>query len=806
MKHITISLFMIIGGCTQVFGQTYFTQDFSSSNVVSDYATGAANRFNAINISSGIAAANWSIDTGALKFDKLGLGRDGYLTKTDFATSANTALLKFSYKLSAVIGLTSVASIYVGDNFTTTASVPTAANTYAQVNMYNLLLGTGLLIANQYVNISLYINRSATSIKYLGPNGVLQTLATGSYDIWANTSKGTSGSAVTSSIPLSDFKIVSSQNVIGSASFDNFSVTAIPHPATVWNGSSWSTSPTVDYDATIDGNYSGAGFTSSSLTINSNNTFSPSGATNTGNVVNNGNITLGSGQSVVQSAGSTYTGSGNITLNNGGAYTLGVGGTYSGSGNIIVNSGGAYNLGNNSNYAGSGSVTINDGGNFIQGTGSTYNGTGMFAVNKNNGAQVNKYVFWGVPITQRNVHTLYTGYTSQYAMTYNTATNYYNTLPNPTISSPGYGYSIKIPNGAAPINFTGEPNNGDINVPLTIASLNYNLVGNPYPSNVNLRNFYLANQSVIGSTLWFWDSSVNPVITQNGNTSQNHGYSTYNALSQTWVGAPTASTPTNTTAKIGQGWMVKASSAGNVVFNNSMRESSTGASYNKMNLADNEGKYWLRLTTPNKTFNTQAIIYTQGASQAYDAYDSKALGVGPDAFYSLVDNEKVIIQGRNGSFDIDDRISLGSKFRDAGSFTISLEGTEGLFSNGQAIYLYDKKLGKYVDLHNESYTFLAEAGEEHDRFEIVYKQELFNKKEHLVEATNTEVKVYRVGDEFVVSSAKNIESVDVVDGSGRVVNQIKGTNKQEVRFGIASGVYLLKVKIDNQIITRKIVK
>lgn len=443
-------------------------------------------------------------------------------------------------------------------------------------------------------------------------------------------------------------------------------------------------------------------------------------------VVNNGNIVLGNGQSITQSTGSTYSGSGNITMNSGGAYILG----------------------NNCNYTGIGSVTINDGGNFIQSTGSTYNGTGIFAVNKNNEAEVNKYVFLGIPITQRNVHTLYTGYTSQYAMTYNMASNYYNTLPNPTISSPGYGYSIKIPNGSAPINFTGEPNNGDINVPLTIASLNYNLVGNPYPSNINLRSFYLANQAVIGSTFWFWDSSVNPVITQNGNTTQNNGYSTYNALSQTWVGAPTANTLTNITAKIGQGWMVKASGAGNVVFNNSMREPSTGVSYNKKDLADNEGKYWLRLTTPNKTFNTQAIIYTQGASQAYDAYDSKALGVGPDAFYSLVNNEKVIIQGRNGSFDINDRISLGSKFREAGNFTISLEGTEGLFSNGQAIYLYDKKSGKYVDLHNESYTFLAEAGEEHDRFEIVYKQELFNKKEHLVEATNTEVKVYRVGDDL----------------------------------------------------------
>ncbi|CAA7390356.1 hypothetical protein [Chryseobacterium fistulae] len=160
--------------------------------------------------------------------------------------------------------------------------MPTVANTYAQVNMYDLLLGTGFLIANQFVSISLYINRGVSSIKYVGPNGVLQTLATGKYDIWANTTKGTSGSAITSSVPLSDLKIVSSQNVIGSATFDDFSLTAIPHPGTVWNGTSWTNTPTADYDATINGNYSGAGFTASTITVNSNNTFSPSGATNSG--------------------------------------------------------------------------------------------------------------------------------------------------------------------------------------------------------------------------------------------------------------------------------------------------------------------------------------------------------------------------------------------------------------------------------------------------------------------------------------------------------------------------------------------
>ncbi|RNA62854.1 T9SS C-terminal target domain-containing protein [Chryseobacterium nematophagum] len=783
LKVSIASLYAMLGWGTSLLGQTYFTQDFSSSNTVSDYATGAANRFNAINISSGIAVSTWSIDTGSLKFDKLGLGRNGYLTKTDFASSPNTTLLKFNYKLSSVVGLTSVASIYVGDNFTTATSAPTAGNIHTQVNLYDLLLGTGSLTANQFISISVYINNGSSSIKYVGPNGVLQTLAVDQYDVWSNTIKGTGGSAITGTIPLNDFKIVSSQNIIGSAFFDDFNVGAIPPPTTTWNGSSWSNGvPTIDYIAIIDGNYSGAGFTAQTLTVNSGRTFSPSGTVNTGDMVNNGSIVLGSSQSVVQSSGSSYSGSGNITLNNGGTYTLS----------------------GNSSYNGSGNITINDGGNFIQGTGGTYNGTGTFSVNKNNGVQVDKYVFWGIPITQKNVYSLYTGYTSQYAMTYNTATNYYNTLSNPTNSIPGVGYSIKVPNAGAPVSFTGTPNNGNISVPLSIASLNYNLIGNPYPSNINLRNFYLANQSLIGSTFWFWDSSVNPVITQNGNTTQNNGYSTYNAVSQIWVGAPTTTAPTNTTAKIGQGWIVKGSGAGNLVFNNSMRDSSPGVSYNKTNASNEEGKYWLRLTAPYGTFTTQAVSYMQGASSAYDSYDSKALSLGSDAFYSLADTEKVIIQGRRIPFNDNDIIRLGNKHLELGSFTISLDGTEGIFTGEQAIYLHDKQLGTYTNLQNESYTFSAQEGENSNRFEIVYKQPSLEVLESLSSELK-EVKVYREADEFVISALKKIEKVSIYDGSGRLVKELNG-GQANIKFSVASGHYLLKIKIGNQLITRKITK
>ncbi|RNA61557.1 T9SS C-terminal target domain-containing protein [Chryseobacterium nematophagum] len=783
LKVSIASLYAMLGWGTSLLGQTYFTQDFSSSNTVSDYATGAANRFNAINISSGIAVSTWSIDTGSLKFDKLGLGRNGYLTKTDFASSPNTTLLKFNYKLSSVVGLTSVASIYVGDNFTTATSAPTAGNIHTQVNLYDLLLGTGLLIANQFISISVYINNGSSSIKYVGPNGVLQTLAADQYDVWSNTVKGTGGSAITGTMPLNDFKIVSSQNIIGSAFFDDFNVEAIPPPTTTWNGTSWNNGvPTIDYIAIIDGNYSGAGFTSQSLTVNPGRTFSPSGTVNTGDITNTGSIVLDNGEGIVQTSGSSYLGSGSITVNSGGTYTLG----------------------DNSNYTGSGNVTVNEGGNFIQNTGSSYNGTGSFTVNRTNGAQADKYVFWGIPITQKNVYNLYTGYTSQYAMTYNTATNYYNTLSNPTNSVPGVGYSIKVPNAGAPVSFTGTPNNGNIDVPLNVASLNYNLIGNPYPSNINLRNFYLANQSLIGSTFWFWDSTVNPIITQNGNTTQNNGYATYNAASQTWVGAPTTPAPTNTTAKTGQAWIVKASGAGNISFTNSMRDSSPGVSYNKVNISSDEGKYWLKLQAPYGTYTSQAIVYTEGSFIGYDVYDSKAISLGSDAFYSFAGNEKVIIQGRGAAFDDQDVVSLGSRCLESGNFTISLDQKEGLFLEGQAIYLHDKQLDIYTNLQNESYSYIGNAGEDTNRFEVVYK--LPSTPTLTTEKSSVnDLQVYKDREDFIISASAPIDRVSIYDGTGRLVNELKGS-RNRLRFSVSSGFYLLKIKIGNKLINRKIIK
>ena len=110
---------------------------------------------------------------------------------------------------------------------------------------------------------------------------------------------------------------------------------------------------------------------------------------------------------------------------------------------------------------------------------------------------------------------------------------------------------------------------------------------------------------------------------------------------------------------------------------------------------------------------------------------------------------------------------MGAIFFRNGNYTVSLKNTEGIFTNGQAIYLKDRQTGAVTNLREGSYTFTASKGISEDRFEIIYQPEN-------VLATGTAdqdaLEVYRDGGDFIVrSSHKRIAALEVYDASGRMV-------------------------------------
>jgi len=479
--------------------------------------------------------------------------------------------------------------------------------------------------------------------------------------------------------------------------------------------------------------------------------------------------------------------------------------------NITIQNGGVLEItaGNTVNAV---DVTVEDGGNLIQKDGSTLSYTGNFKVLKNGNSAHNKYAFWSSPVVGQGLNAIYGSLTPDYITEYDTPTDYFVNAGS-TTSVFGKGYSIKTPDVPSNhvVTFTGVPNNGTQTFALSNGGNRYNLVGNPYPSDLNLDALYALNASKITSTFYFWDNASASVTTQSGGTTSNYGYATYNAsatsgISGTFVASPNVGSinPSGNVAKIGQGFFVRLmpnlSNNTSLNFDNSLRVASTGTFFNKNNNAG-VGKYWLRLSSSYGTNNTLAVTYSPAASNSYDAFDSKAIAMGSDGFYTVADAQKLIIQGRE-TFNINDVVPVGTKHFENGNFTIALIQKEGLFNNGQAVYLHDKVMGTYTDLQNGSYSFAANFGENSNRFEIVYKLGVLSTSE----VTKDAFEVYRNGEDFFVRNDKNIDSVTIYDASGRQIQTLNGGAK-EIRISLnAKGVYLVKAVSQGKEYTKKIIK
>lgn len=447
-------------------------------------------------------------------------------------------------------------------------------------------------------------------------------------------------------------------------------------------------------------------------------------------------------------------------------------------------------------------ITVEDNANFIQEDGSTLNLTGTMTLNKNATSDATKYVFWSSPVQNQNVYGIYPAGTPQFVMTYNSDTDLYPTVANPTIAAAGVGYSVKVPVSATAAQFIGAPNSGDIPVSLDhVANANgntWNLIGNPYPSNLNLQSLY--NGGGIGSSIYFWDniSATNTTQQQAATT-----WAVYNAANGTWSNTGNAGLGidgNNNLVKPGQGFIVQAT-APSITFTNAMRSAATANFINK-GMNPGEGKFWLKLATPSGTQFQTAITYGGGALNTLEAFDSKVMSVGANGIYSYLGTDKLAIQGRD-YFVNTDVVILGNKHSASGQYTFSLAGKTGLFDAGQAIYLKDKQTNIYTNLQTDSYTFLSDALEQQDRFEIVYQPQAALGTS---ETVKTETVVYKDGDHFTVKASEKILSIEVYDASGRHIGTVKpDSTTAQVTVG-SRGMYLLKIKTVNSETVKKVIK
>jgi hypothetical protein len=375
--------------------------------------------------------------------------------------------------------------------------------------------------------------------------------------------------------------------------------------------------------------------------------------------------------------------------------------------------------------------------------------------------------------------------------------------------------------GQINLKFTGTANNGDLTVPIAkvannnTSSRNQNLLANPYPSAIDADKFLTENNALIDGVIYLWRAN-----TSNPGSVQPYAVADYIAYTKAGSAGYTGTTLAadanfNGFIASGQGFKVKALTAGTAKFTNCMRVVTGNNQFYRTNEYATENttikdRFKVNLANSSGIANQVLIAYLPQTTLAYDnMYDAELLSVSPTRMYTILDNDtkKLAINARP-TFNTTDQVAVGYTKADATATQMSIQVTdkEGVFANNQTqIFLHDTQLNTYHNFANGAYSFNATAQVDDTRFKIVYQNSILGTTDF-----DANQIVASLHDKLLTITSKvSIEEVQVYDMMGRLVTQQTLENQAtsfEADFLQAVGVYAVKVKLTNgQLVTTKLI-
>jgi len=413
--------------------------------------------------------------------------------------------------------------------------------------------------------------------------------------------------------------------------------------------------------------------------------------------------------------------------------------------------------------------------------------------------------------------------------------------------------------------FRGRPNDGLISIPI-VDYFQYYLVGNPYPSALNLSYFLLENSGsgsvptncTGGATIsrrnattgvaYFWSSD--PTVQSHYTVDYVGGYATFSP-NNTCIGSGEYTPPvyynynnagepidgtgnqqTATTAEnrryspIGQGFYVLSpgSTSGalqNIQFKNTHRsyveegvanESVFERNSNNNSIQNNSSTLpKLRLNVAFDDKYTRQLLLgfdddaTSGADTARDAYNIDNLS--SDAGF-LINNSNYVIDIR--PYEVTDRMPLYLKLSEQKDIAIRVNNFENFSTN--EVYIYDKETENYYSVKDNTFYITLPAGNYSERFELTFideDEDNLSIGNDIAESfdifQNNSSQLLEVANPMGV----DLKSVTVYDMTGKQVIQKAnlGTNDRYTfsTANLAASVYVVKILTqDNVVSTKKI--
>ncbi len=224
-----------------VSAQVVFSQDFSSSANVGDYAGSGPNQFDAINSGPNFT---WTINNGTLEGTRSGATSGSINRITDLPTSNSAASFEFDLNVTAITSVSTSSNdvvFQVGAGYTTATGAESTL-TFAQftLNLANtngqyIVNGPGITLTGAH-HFFFVVNRSGGTINYTAPGGSSQSLLNGNVALYVDTTQAFANQAAAATggnaaNDITDFKLRFATDQ-GTIQVDNLKVTVVPEPAT----------------------------------------------------------------------------------------------------------------------------------------------------------------------------------------------------------------------------------------------------------------------------------------------------------------------------------------------------------------------------------------------------------------------------------------------------------------------------------------------------------------------------------------------------------------------------------------------
>lgn len=418
---------------------------------------------------------------------------------------------------------------------------------------------------------------------------------------------------------------------------------------------------------------------------------------------------------------------------------------------------------------------------------------------------------WSSPVEDQKLYDFALGTVFGRVYEYNETSNVFD-ASNITLNSPfelGKGYSVRSPNTypnyaavntPTPIMFNGEfygkPNNGDIGINVTKNNVGINYIGNPYPSPISANLLFDAN--AFADAFYFWTHEAPPI---NGAYAANN-YAAYNKGTGGVQAAAGGQIP-DSIIQVGQGFVVRAGAPGLMTFTNSMRlNSSNGQFFRQADTSADRHRMWLNLSNTENNLNQILIGYVPDATMEKDhQIDAKMIGYAGSTLSSLIDIDSYVIQGRSLPFDVTDEVPLSFKATQAGMFTIAIDHVDGLFLEGQNIYLKDMLLNTTHNLTTSAYNFLSEQGTFNTRFNVVYQENVLSVSD--LEQNNNNWIVYKNDDQInIQTNGFVIDNVEIYDLTGRLLLNQQNVNSNTFSYAANIAQQVLLVRVNKTLVKK----